>query len=148
MIKKMGRPTTPEREAKSVLFGAKLSPPEAKEAERAIRASPLDKSKWLRDAIKQKAANRPIWLRSKWKMEQLDGKLVQFRLIRPEWRAEGVGQFDVDCNERGELTIDILGAQHGNPSHWWQNRFWIFQEDEAKIELHPNQQVADFRLLE
>lgn len=107
MSKKIGRPTTPKSEAKSILFGALLSRPEAKEAEKAVASSGQDKSKWLRDAIKRKAASRPLWLRSKWTKEQLHGKLVEFRLIRPDWWVEGIGEFSVDEHATGEISIDI-----------------------------------------
>jgi hypothetical protein len=148
-MNKISRPRVPKSKAKAVLIGARLSPAEAREAERAIASSPhQDKSKWLRDAIKEKSMRRPIWLRSKWTKGQLHGKPVQFKLIRPDWKAEGVGEFSVDENKRGEISIDILGVRKKTPSGWVQNRFWIFPEDEPEIEVHPDQATACFRLLE
>ena len=51
MSKKMGRPKVPKRAAKAVLIGARFSPPEAKQVEKAANQSGQDKSKWIRSKL-------------------------------------------------------------------------------------------------
>jgi hypothetical protein len=60
MNKKIGRPRVLKRDAKAVLIGARFSPQEAREAENFILDSSQDKSKWLREAVKEKIERQKI----------------------------------------------------------------------------------------
>ena len=47
----MGRPKLPKGEAKGEVYGARLSPDDAKTVKGAIQRSSLDKSEWIRKAL-------------------------------------------------------------------------------------------------
>jgi len=51
MSKKMGRPTVPKDEAKSVLRGALFAPNEARTVDRAIANSGKSASAWIRNNL-------------------------------------------------------------------------------------------------
>ncbi len=148
MNKKMGRPKLPKGKAKRVLFAIKLSPDLDKEVQKGIVKSGQDKAEWGREAVKQKAKERPIWVTCKWSKEQLNEKLIDYVLTWPKERREGVGTLVVRRNNKGELSIEIFRKPtflNGYPIE--QTRYILFQKDADKIEEHPNQRVAHFRLL-
>jgi hypothetical protein len=155
MDKKVGRPPVPKQEAKSVLVGAQLSPPEAKEAEKAASASGLDKSKWLRGAIENEVKGPPIWMKSEWKLEELNENLIEFELrskVRVGERLgvrvlSGVGKLKVRENARGEIAVDIFVDEHPTAYEGILTRIWLSQEAVDKIELNPKPKPAKFRLL-
>src|SRR5260221_10122873 len=136
MTRKIGRPPVPKQEAKSVLVGAQLSPPKAKEAESAATKSGLDKSKWLRGAIDNEIAGPPIWVKSKWKIEELDETLIEFELRRKVCIGEclgvrvlsGVGKLRVRENEQGEIAVDIFVNESTGPTSGLLTRIWLSQE--------------------
>jgi hypothetical protein len=154
MGNKVGRPAVPKQSAKSVLLGAQLSPSEAKEAARAASSSGLDKSKWLRGAIDNEVKGPPIWVKSKWKREDLDENLIEFEL-RSKVRVgdqlglrvlSGVGRLRVRENIRGEIAVDIFVDEATGPSSGVVTRIWLSQEAVDRIELNPNPKPAKFRL--
>ena len=155
MVKKVGRPPVPKRAAKSVLLGAQLSPSEAKGAAKAASSSGLDKSKWLRGAIENEVKGPPIWVKSKWKLEELDENLIEFELrsqVRVGERLgvrilSGVGRLKVRENARGEIAVDIFVDETTGPDSGLLTRIWLSQEAVDSIELNPNPQPAKFRLL-
>ena len=51
MKKKMGRPKLGTQNAKGELFAVRVTPPEAKEINAAIRRAGTDKPDWLRKAL-------------------------------------------------------------------------------------------------
>jgi hypothetical protein len=155
MRNKIGRPPVPKQEAKSVLVGAQLSPPEAKEAEKAASSSGLDKSKWLRGAIENEVKGPPIWVKTKWKPEELDENLIEFELKSKVSVGEclgvrvlsGVGRLRVRENARGEIAVDIFVDEATNQHSGVLTRIWLSQEAVDRIEFNPSPQPAKFRLL-
>jgi hypothetical protein len=105
MSNKIGRPKVLKRDAKAVLIGARLSPQEAKEADSAITYSSQDKSKWLRDAIKEKIERQ--------KTAEFISSLCE-NLKQDEWpdpfkatlSADGlpssIGEFSLDSKRAGQ----------------------------------------------
>jgi hypothetical protein len=89
MSKKIGRPTTPENEAKTVLRGALFAPDEAKAVDRAIAASGQDKSKWLRETaitaaeqwVRPALASDIFWGPLPYPKNEMDRRTIEFRAI-------------------------------------------------------------------
>jgi hypothetical protein len=154
MGNKVGRPPVPKRDAKSVLVGAQLSPSEAKGAAKAASSSGLDKSKWLRGAIENEVKGPPIWVKSKWKPDELDEKLIEFELRSKVCVGEqsgvrvlsGVGRLKVRENARREIAVDIFVDESTGPYSGLLTRIWLSQEAVDRIELNPNPRPAKFRL--
>src|SRR6266853_3293315 len=103
MGKKMGRPPLPKGQAKGVQIGVRFNRDDDKAIKRAIADSGHTKVDWVRNAALTQARNPPPWVKSKWKMEELDEKRVQFKLTAANFWVEGVGKFLVRRNPRGEL---------------------------------------------
>jgi hypothetical protein len=146
MSKKMGRPMTPKNEAKSVPFAAYLSPQEAKGAGKAVASSGQDKSKWLRGAIENEVKGPPIWVKSKWKSEELDGQFISFRLRSPNQTIEGVGRIGARQNPRGEISVNIFVDEHPTPNEGILTRIWLHQDAVDKIELNVESEPIKFSL--
>jgi hypothetical protein len=146
MNPKIGRPKVPASEAKSVLLGGRYPPPVAKELRKGAADSGRDISSLLRDAATAEIRTPPIWVKSKWKAEELDGKLVEFKLKAPTFWVEGVGKFLVRKNPKGEIAIDICVFKHQGPHQIAETRYYLFQATADKIEVNPNSEVAPFRL--
>jgi len=93
----------------------------------------------------------PIWVKSKWKAEELDKQRVEFELLLENGEsASGIGQFDVTARPQIDelLWIQIVaGEQLAGASKARQTVFQISQMSADNIELHPNQDIARFRSL-
>jgi hypothetical protein len=59
MSKKIGRPKVAKNEAKNILVGAMVSPPEAKEIETKVAQSQQSKSEWVRSKLLGPMENAP-----------------------------------------------------------------------------------------
>jgi hypothetical protein len=150
--KKMGRPKLAKNQARRKFVSTRLSPPEYVEVATAATGSAVPKTEWLRDAVLLEAKRRPVWLKSKWTVEDLNGKLVEYKLISPlpDGRVivrDGLGEFRVRENSRNEISVDIFGPIVEENGHWTQNRYWLAKGTADKIEFHPNQEKAQFRLI-
>ena len=110
-MSKIGRPKVPKIQAKAVLWGARLSPPEAKQAEGWVAASDQDKSKWLRNAIKEKGERQT----TKEFIESLCEHLKQ-----DEWPQELEANLSVDGlpPSTGIFSLDsrLAGQAHFRPT--------------------------------
>jgi len=137
----------PAGKANKVLQAVRVSSDIAKQIDKAVQASNQGKPDWIREAITERAENPPIWVKIKWTLEELSGKLVEFRLTTPTYRVSGVGKFRVIENEKGLLAIDIIVETRVTQFKFNVNRYWIGQEIADKIEIHPIQAKAHFRLL-
>ena len=147
MGKKIGRPRVPKQEAKNVLVGAQLSPPQAKEAEKRAASQGLDKSKWLRGAIENELKNSPIWFDSKSAPNEMNGKLVEFRLTGPNFRVEGVGMLVVMENRFGQVSVEIQ-VNYAIDEYTRQfNRYFLPKEFVDNIKPHPDQSIASYKLV-
>ena len=51
--------------------------------------------------------NQPLWVKSKWSLEELSDKSVEFRFTRGDTRYSGSGEFLVSRNPDGLLWIQI-----------------------------------------
>jgi hypothetical protein len=143
---KMGRPTMPKGTAKAVLFAVKMAANDADEIDRAVEQTGQDKPEWMRNALLAEAKNPPVFFKSKWKLEELDGKTVEFKLTAPTYWVEGLGKFQVLENNRGEIKIDIIVKKHETPFKITENRYHLYKQTADKIRIHPNQKSANFRL--
>jgi hypothetical protein len=91
------------------------------------------------------------WIRCKWKAEELDGHRIEFRFL-PLKTGETVGGFGViGAISRPPvddlLSIEIVVEELAGVAKVRQTGFQIPQQLADRIELHPNQEVARFRLL-
>jgi hypothetical protein len=146
MKSKLGRPQMPEGQANNKLINLRLSGEIENEIGQAVETAQQTKPEWMRNALLEQAkAERPFF-KSKWKKEDLDEKIVEFRLTRPNHRIEGLGEFHVLKNNRDELRIDIVVKNYG-PIFLRENRYHLSKEAADQIRIHPNQEIADFQLL-
>jgi hypothetical protein len=90
---------------------------------------------------------KPIWTKSHWKKEELDGKLVAFRFpVKGGW-VEGIGEFLISRNPKGLLFVQIVVTRQGrNWAERIQTLYQIPQTGVDRIVQHPNQEIAAFRL--
>jgi hypothetical protein len=85
-MKKMGRPKVPKSEAKRILVGAMLTPPEAKQIKTHVAQSKQSKSEWVRDRLLAPESQAPsadlrkFWFRARIRL--LDGQTTSTGLIR------------------------------------------------------------------
>ncbi|MSU20693.1 MAG: hypothetical protein EXS30_04790 [Pedosphaera sp.] len=87
-----------------------------------------------------------IWIRSKWKLEDIHSESVEFKLPVQDGEAHGVGQFVASRNPEGLLSIDIRTILRGdNPNERGTFNFHVSQWAADRIERHPNSAVAKFR---
>jgi hypothetical protein len=87
-----------------------------------------------------------IWVRSKWKCEELHAESVEFKIPVQDGEAHGIGQFVVAQNPEGLLSIDIRTTLRGDAvvSDGTYN-FHLGQWAADRIERHPDPKMADFR---
>jgi hypothetical protein len=92
-------------------------------------------------------AMEPIWPHSKWTLDDLEHKTVQFKIPVKDGLAEGVGVFVIAPNSEGlpsvQIEADIQGRYLGERL---QRRFPLSHEAVDQILLHLDQSVAVFYL--
>lgn len=88
-----------------------------------------------------------IWVRSKWDLEELNSKSVEFKLPVQGGEAVGLGQFVVAQNAEGLLNINIRTLLRGDnvSEQGTMHDFHLNQWAADRIERHPNRATADFR---
>lgn len=85
-----------------------------------------------------------VYYKSKWSRSQLDKRTVQYVLTGPKDPAKGVGVFQV--RRRGELVSIAIDQDDGNRSTYTVHDIRTSAIADS-IEPHPDNSVADFRLL-
>ena len=86
-----------------------------------------------------------FWLKSrKWRRDDLDGKLVEFRITYSDAVAEGVGKFLMRGNGVEMMAADIVVP---HPKEYYDNHYHVPDSLFERIELHPDQTRAAFRLV-
>ena len=87
--------------------------------------------------------------KSTWESDDLDGQSVEFRILLGGETKHEVGEFlAVDCPD-GFLSLSILvHLTVIAGSAWTQIRIPVPQTGVDRIELHPDQSVAKFRLFD
>lgn len=147
MNKKMGRPVLPKGESKGAQSGVRLKQNEDKAIASIATRAGETKAETLREAAIDKIQAPPIWVKSEWKADDLNGHYIQFLLHAPNRRLEGVGELKVRTNTRGEIAVDIFVDEHPTPYQGVTTRIWLSKEAVDRIELNPNPKPAKFRLL-
>lgn len=137
----------PEGTANTVVTSLKISEDDAEAINKAVKKAEDEKPEWMRDALRRQAATPPVWIKSKWTWEDLQDKTVQFRLISPKWRIEGIGKFLMRINPASEVAIEICAIKSATLAEVVEMRFYLYQKVADKIERHPDPTIADFRLL-
>ena len=104
----------------------------------------------MRNAVEDRIQGPPIWVKTDWKAEALDGQFIEFSLRANEPSGirvlEGTGQMRVRENARGEIAIDIFVDQLETPYKAVQTRIWLSQEAVNRIKLNPKPESAKFLL--
>jgi hypothetical protein len=88
----------------------------------------------------------PIWTKSKWKAQELDGQSVEFRIPIADGVWSGVAEFWA-TGENERVSVELVTNEPGKD--WAQRiqRIWILHQVAVdRIEEHPDQTVARFRL--
>jgi hypothetical protein len=89
-----------------------------------------------------------IWTKPKWKQEELDHKTVEFRVPTSRGMEHGIGEFWVRQNPAGLLAIDVVTDLPGRDwTERVQTRYFLPQIGVDRIERHPDQKIAEFRLV-
>jgi hypothetical protein len=144
MKTKLGRPEMPEGKANTELIHLRLSGEIGEAVDKAAKKAKQEKPEWMRDALLAKTKNPPVFFKSKWKPEELNGNLIEFRLDSPKRLLSGIGELKAHENARGEISIDIFIDE---PNKGISTRIWLAQDAADKIELNPKPKPAKFRLL-
>jgi hypothetical protein len=87
-----------------------------------------------------------IWVKSKWSMEELDRKSVEYSIPRESKPLHGIGEFLVKRNPEGLLAVDICTFGQQTPAEINEKRYHLPQPAVDRIEKHPDQSIAHFRL--
>ena len=144
MNNKMGRPPLPKGQSKDVQLGVRFNPKDNNQIEKAVKESGQTKTEWVRNAAIAESKAPPIWVKSKWKAEELNGSLIEFRIDSPKRLLGGVGELKVRENALGEISVDIFIDE---PKKGISTRIWLAQDAVDRIELNPKLTPAKFRLL-
>ncbi len=147
MSKQMGRPPLPKGQSKDFQFGVRLNGEQQKTIGRTVKESGQSYPDFARSAMMEAAAKPPVWVKSKWQVQELDGQLVEFDLNSPQRRLSGVGKLAVRENRDGEMAIDIFIDEPQRDGSITCTRIWLAQNAVDKIELNPNPKPAKFRLV-
>jgi hypothetical protein len=92
--------------------------------------------------------NEKIWVRSKWKKEDLLGHSVEFKLPIEGGEVHGVGQLIVASNPEGYLSINIRTNLHGDvPNEKGVHDFHLNQWAADRLERHSDKNKANFTCL-
>jgi hypothetical protein len=91
--------------------------------------------------------SEPIWTKPKWSLADLDHQTVEFRIPLKNQIVHDIGEFW--ARPKGELlSISIVITTQGrNWGERIQSHFVLPQTAVDRIELHPDQDVAKFRLM-
>lgn len=147
MKSKMGRPKLPPGEAKGTQIGVRFRTTDDRRINELVEKSGQNKADWVRNAAIAESKKPPVWVKSKWTMEDLDDKTVEFRLRMPGRKDEGLGKFLVRRNPKGYLAIEICAIASATENEVVEIRYYLLQQTADRIEAHPNLGVAKFRLL-
>jgi hypothetical protein len=86
-----------------------------------------------------------IWVRSKWKSEDLHSSTIEFRLPIQDGEVEGVGQLIVEDGADGLLSIDIRTVLRGETAaEQGTFNFHVNQWAADQIERHSDPSRAEF----
>jgi hypothetical protein len=146
MRKKMGRPVLSDGGAKNIQLAVRFNPTEHKEIED-VAGTGRVRADDVRLSALQGARMWAPWVKSKWTRQQLQGKMVEFKITTDRSHSEGVGQFEIRSRS-GELSISILVASKGTPAGKTKHYYLLGKAAANKIEINPNPEVAPFRLWE
>lgn len=90
---------------------------------------------------------KTIWTKSKWTLDQLDRKSVEFKIPTERGIISGTGEFWVRRNPEKLLAIEVSVTLAKSWAERIQYRFQIPQAGVDRIEAHPDQSTANFRLM-
>jgi hypothetical protein len=152
MNNKMGRPPLPQRKAKGIQVGLRVSPPVNRIIQQAAEKAEETKVEWLRNAAVEVAQ---FWVDGEgWTAADLDGKTVEFELAMPkggilEGLVKGKGKFEAWQNGIGKMKIRILVREGMNASGQYSVlRIYLPQEGVKLIKRQPTGSACEFSVLD
>jgi len=87
------------------------------------------------------------WTNSKWRVDDLNFRSVEFQLPMPGKLLQGIGQFLARQNPEGQIAVEILCDGAGSTAEERiQTRITVPAAGVDRIERHPDPPVALFRL--
>ncbi|MGA2659523.1 MAG: hypothetical protein ABSH34_18620 [Verrucomicrobiota bacterium] len=92
-------------------------------------------------------ADDDVWVSSKWSSQQLDGQSVEFRIpLQGQQHLHGIGRFLAKHNANGRLSVKLCTFEQKTAADTSEVRIPLEQAAVDRIERHPDQSVALFRL--
>ena len=115
-----------------------------------IRHAQTDESFSELKSFGEPSTEKIIWVKTSWTKDELDRKRVEFRIRNENAIHHGIGEFLVLRNPEDLLSIQILLETQGrNRDEHIQTRYSpLTHESASKIERHPDQSKAEFRLFD
>lgn len=142
----MGRPPLPKGESKDAQIGVRFKPDEFVQLNTLSQASASSNSEAVRIATLSQIQTPPIWVKSRWKWEELNDQTIDYYLTESFGVLHGIGRLKARPNPNGLITVDIVACSNPTAKTAHAVRVWLGEAAVNKIELHPDQTKAKFLL--
>ena len=146
MKKKMGRPPLPKGETKDAQIAVRFRPAEYDFLSDYASTTGSTASEVVRTAAIAEIQSPPIWVKSKWRWDELNDQSIAFDLTTQNGRLSGIGRLKARPDDYDRLAVDIFsnGPMTNNTASIV--RIWLGQDAVDRIEEHPTQAIARFHL--
>jgi hypothetical protein len=144
---KMGRPPLPKGETKDAQIGVRFKSDEYAKLDSKASSSGFTAPQLVREAAIQELKRPPIWIKSKWKWQELNEQSIQFELGTPTGKLTGLGRLMARPDNYDRITVDIfcVGPTYANSAP--MIRIWLSEDAVNKIQDHPDPNLARFVLV-
>ena len=146
MKKKMGRPPLPKGESKEAQIAVRFKPVEYDFLSEYASSTGSTASEVVRTAAIAEIQTPPIWVKSKWQWMDLNDQSIAFDLTTQNGRLSGIGRLKARPDEYGRIAVDIFSNGPMTFNTASVVRIWLGQDAVNRIEEHPTQSIAKFRL--
>jgi hypothetical protein len=146
MKKKLGRPPLPKGETKEAQIAVRFKPFEYDILSGFAASTGSTASDVVRTAAIAEIQTPPIWVRSKWKWDELNDQSIAFDLTTPNGRLSGLGRLKARPDEYGRIAVDIFSNGPMTNNSAAVVRIWLGPDAVSRIEEHPTQALAKFVL--
>jgi hypothetical protein len=87
-----------------------------------------------------------IWVKSNWTEEQLNRQSVECWIPQGQNHLHGIGEFLAKQDSTGKLAVELIAESQETVADKMQFRLYLAQALVDRIERHPDQSIARFRL--
>ena len=101
----------------------------------------------MRNALRKEAKNAPVWVKTKWKSEELDKNTVEFKLTALNHYVKGAACSGYPAEIKGEWDYSIIVVKHETPYKITEYIYHLYQPSADKIQVNPDPKKADFIVL-